>query len=263
MQFPVWIKNLVPLLFAPLALPLLLLSCGASPALSDGVEQLSLEIIAEYPHDTGSFTQGLVHDGQYLYESTGQYGMSRLRKIQFPDGKVIREVRLSPYFFGEGLAIEKNHLVQITWRSGIAIVYDRASLKEVKQIKYEGEGWGLTGDGTWLIMSDGSSALTFRDPSTFAVWRRLPVTLRDRPVEMLNELEFVKGSIYANIWHSTDIVRIDPSNGVVTAVIDASTIPYQPRVREDVLNGIAYDQARESFLLTGKLWPKIYEVRFR
>ncbi len=263
MQLFIWIKNVAPVLLAPLALSLLFLSCGASSASSDGVQHLTVEVIAEYPHDTGSFTQGLVCDGDYVYESTGQYGLSRLRKVRLSDGKVIREVRLSPYFFGEGLTFDRNHLVQITWQSGVAFIYDRASFKEVGRVKYDGEGWGLTTDGSWLVMSDGSSSLTFRDPSTFAVWRRLPVTLDGKPVELLNELEFLEGEIYANVWHTTDIVRIDPSTGVVNAVIDASSLPYRPKAGEDVLNGIAYDPSRKSFLLTGKLWPRIYEVRFR
>jgi glutaminyl-peptide cyclotransferase len=230
---------------------------------ADGVERLTIRILAEYPHDTNAFTQGLIWCGDYVYESTGRYGASRLRQVRLSDGELIREVRLSPRLFGEGLARRGEQLVQLTWRSGIAMIYDFATFRETGRLSYSGEGWGLTFDGGWFIMSDGSDVLTFRDPDTFAVWRRLPVTLEGRPVHLLNELEYAHGSVFANVWQSTDIVRIDPATGAVTAVIDASSLPYRSRMAgEDVLNGIAYHAERGTFLLTGKLWPKLFEVRF-
>ena len=229
----------------------------------DSVEQLRVKILAVYPHDTSSFTQGLVREGACVYESTGQRGYSKLRQVRLADGKVIRERRLASRYFGEGLALAEGKLFQLTWTSGVAFVWDEQTFEPAGQFSYDGEGWGLTFDGSWLIMSDGSNTLTFRDPKTFAVWRRLPVTLNGRPVENLNELEYAKGQVYANVWQATEIVRIDPTSGHVTAVIDASSLPYRPRIPgEDVLNGIAFDPQKDTFLLTGKLWPNIYEVRF-
>ncbi len=230
---------------------------------ADSVERLRVKILKEYPHDTSSFTQGLVRSGQCLYESTGERGYSKLRKVRLADGKVIRERSLPSRYFGEGLALADGKLIQLTWTSGVAFVWDPETFEPAGQFSYQGEGWGLTFDGTWLIMSDGTNILTFRDPKSFAIWRRLPVTLDGHPVENLNELEYVKGQVYANVWQSTQIMRIDPSSGKVTAVIDASTLPYRTRIPgNDVLNGIAYDPQKGTFLLTGKLWPRIYEVRF-
>lgn len=237
---------------------------GGLPVLGQSVERLSLELISEYPHDATAFTQGLIWCSGKLYESTGRYGDSRLRKVRLKDGRVVRERRLPFNFFGEGLARVEDRLYQLTWRSGTALVYDLKTFEPIRQIRYSGEGWGLTFDGSWLVMSDGSDTLTFRDPASLVVWRRLPVRLEGRPVQWLNELEFAEGEIFANVWQSDQIVRIDPETGQVTAVIDASSLPYKPRSRtEDVLNGIAYVPSRGTFLLTGKLWPKVYEVRFQ
>lgn len=248
-----------------LLLGALILLCyvPAGQVRGQGVELLKVEIIQEYPHDTKSFTQGLLWCNNLVLESTGGYGSSRLRKVRLADGKVLREVTLPYRYFGEGLARIDDRLYQLTWREGKAFVYNLADFSHLRTLEYSGEGWGLTYDGSWLIRSDGSDSLTFHDPSTFAFFRKLPVRLAGRPVFRLNELEFVEGAIYANIWQSTDIVRIDPATGQVTGVIDTSTLPYRTRVAgEDVLNGIAYDQESKTFLLTGKLWPKLYQVRF-
>lgn len=246
------------------AVALLGLILSVSPGLAqDSVQQLSVKILAVYPHDTSSFTQGLVRDGGCLYESTGERGHSKLRQVRLADGKVIQNRDLEARYFGEGLALAEGKLIQLTWTSGVAFVWNPDTFEPEGQFTYSGQGWGLTFDGTWLIMSDGSSELTLRDPKSFAVWRRLPVTLYGRPVENLNELEYAKGEVYANVWQSTQIMRIDPSSGHVTAVIDASSLPYRPRIPgSDVLNGIAFDPQKGTFLLTGKLWPKIFEVRF-
>jgi glutamine cyclotransferase len=245
------------------------LSCAAEKnassrtAQSLELERLTVEVLAEYPHDRRAFTQGLVWSGGNIYESTGQYGKSTLKKVELEDGKVLKQVNLSPRYFGEGLALVEGRLIQLTWLEQVALVYDVETLNEVQRIEYQGQGWGLTYDGSWLVMSDGTDVLTFRDPKTLSVWRRLPVVMGGRPVHRLNELEYVAGSIYANIWQATEIVRIDPQNGQVTAVIDAANLPYTPgRSREDVLNGIAFIPERETFLLTGKLWPKVFEVKF-
>jgi len=227
------------------------------------VETLSVRVINKYPHDPGAFTQGLIWFSGRLYESTGRYGQSSLRKVRLRDGKVLRKVSLHPRYFGEGLARVGSRLIQLTWRENTAFTYDLTNLRQLGKIPYSGDGWGLTFDGTWLVMSDGSSLLTFRDPRTFSVWKRLQVTLNKRPVQMLNELEFAGGWIYANVWTRTEIMKIHPETGRVVAIIDASGLPYQPvRQSEDVLNGIAYIPERKTFLLTGKLWPKIFEVVF-
>ena len=227
------------------------------------VEFLRVRVLAEYPHDLRAFTQGLLWHHGSLYESTGQYGQSSLKKVELHSGDVLREVRLSPRLFGEGLAKVGDRLIQLTWREEVALTYEVETFHELGRLNYSGEGWGLTYDGTSLVMSDGSDVLTFRDPRSFAVQRRLPVTLKGRPMSLLNELEFADGSVYANIWQKRDIVRIEPLTGHVTAVIDASILPYQSKEpSEDVLNGIAYIPGRRTFLLTGKLWPKIFEVRF-
>lgn len=227
------------------------------------VEFLRARVLAEYPHDPRAFTQGLLWHHGSLYESTGQYGQSSLKKVELHSGDVLHEVRLSPRLFGEGLAKVGDRLIQLTWREEVALTYEVETFHELGRLNYSGEGWGLTYDGTSLVMSDGSDVLTFRDPKSFAVQRRLPITLKGRPMSLLNELEFADGSVYANIWQKRDIVRIEPLTGHVTAVIDASRLPYQSKEpSEDVLNGIAYIPGRRTFLLTGKLWPKIFEVRF-
>ncbi len=237
---------------------------GSGGLQNRGVERFTLEIVREYPHDTSAFTQGLVWCNDLYFESTGGYGRSRLRKVRLEDGKVLREVALPSQYFGEGLALAENLLYQLTWQEGKAFVYDMQRFQSVKTLAYLGEGWGLTYDGSWLIRSDGSDRLTFHDPRSFAFFRRVSVQLDGRPVFRINELEFAEGAVYANVWQTTDILRIDPSSGQVTGVIDASSLPYRPRVPgEDVLNGIGYDSERKTFLLTGKLWPKLYEVRLK
>jgi glutamine cyclotransferase len=225
--------------------------------------RLSLKVVAEYPHDSGAFTQGLLwHDGS-LYESTGNYGRSSVREVRLETGDVIKQVNLHQRFFAEGLARVRGRLFQLTWREGVALVYDLPRLRESGRLNYSGEGWGLSYDGTWLVMSDGSDVLSFRDPKNMAVWKRLPVTLRGKPVKLLNELECAQGAIFANVWQETDIMRIAPDTGKVTAVIDASILltrmKWPPR---NVMNGIAYASERGTFFLTGKYWPKVFEVQF-
>jgi glutamine cyclotransferase len=227
---------------------------------------LRTEVLQAYPHDAAAFTQGLLlHDGT-LYESTGLYGHSTLRQVELATGKVLRRIDLPPEQFGEGLALAGDSLVQLTWREGIAPKYALATFTHSGQFAYAGEGWGLCFDGTQFIQSDGSHRLVFRDAQTFAVTRQIAVTLEGQPVTALNELECVGDSVYANIWLTDRIVEIAKLNGVVRATIDASgLLSAQERSaldREATLNGIAYDPADGAFLLTGKLWPKLFRVRF-
>jgi len=224
-------------------------------------EALRVRVLRQYPHDRDAFTQGLLwHDG-VMYESTGQYGESSLRKVRLEDGKVLARRDLEPDFFGEGLARVDDQLVQLTWRSGLAQVWDLATLERRTALRYRGEGWGLCFDGTALVMSDGSSILEFRDPKSMEVLRELSVIKEGRPVQRLNELECVDSEIYANVWQSNEILRIDSKTGRVTASIDASVLltRFESR-RADVLNGIAYKPDSKTFLVTGKLWPQLFEV---
>ncbi|HEV8297296.1 MAG TPA: glutaminyl-peptide cyclotransferase [Acidimicrobiales bacterium] len=239
-------------------------SSSGSNATNEGVELLRVEVVGERPHDRAAFTEGLELDGDALYESTGMYGSSDIRVVDAATGAVRRKVALSPQFFGEGLARVGDQLVQLTWKERTAIAYRASDLTEISRFTYDGEGWGLCDDGTRLVMSNGSDTLTFRDRSTFAAQGTVRVTESGRPVSQLNELECVDDSVYANVWQTDTIVRIDAGSGRVTAVIDAAgLLPTRDRSgTEDVLNGIAYDSPRGTFLLTGKRWPSLFEVRF-
>jgi glutamine cyclotransferase len=219
-------------------------------------------LIASFPHDTAAFTEGLLYAKGALFESTGMYGESRLRKVDLSTGHVLAEVRLTGAYFGEGLTLLHGELVQLTYREGRAFVYDADTLVRKRDLRYEGEGWGLTTDGTRLIMSDGSSALTFRDPMTFAVTGRLPVVGPHGPVDQLNELEWVDGFVLANVWGTDQIVRIDPTTGRVVQVVDLAYLP-EPRrgaTPDDVLNGIAYDEAGGRLFVTGKRWSHVFQI---
>jgi glutamine cyclotransferase len=228
--------------------------------------QLRAQVIQSYPHDAKAFTQGLLlHDGT-LYESTGLYGHSSLRKVELATGKVLQRVDLPANLFGEGLALAGGRLVQLTWKEGVAPTYDLATLAKNGEFTYTGEGWGLCFDGTQFIQTDGSHRLIFRDPKTFAVTRQLAITTNGQPVTGLNELECVGDSVYANIYQTNRIVEIVKLNGSVRAVIDASgllnTAEQTALDPAALLNGIAHDPADGTFLLTGKLWPKLFRVRF-
>jgi glutaminyl-peptide cyclotransferase len=228
------------------------------------VEHLGVTVVAVYPHDPTAFTQGLLWDGGVLYESTGLYGRSTVRRVDPADGTVLEKTFLDPNFFGEGLALVGDRLIQLTWKAGIAFVYELGSLQPVDQFGYNGEGWGLAYDGgDRLVMSNGSSMLTFRDPRDFRWRSTLEVVHEGRPVDHLNELEFAEGHLYSNIWGENLIARIDPDSGQVTAMVDASGLLTAQEARMvDVLNGIAYDPVSKSFWITGKFWPKIFQVTF-
>lgn len=249
-----------------------LVPAASSPADAAPARALRVEVVARIPHDASAFTQGLVFAGGRLYESTGLYGASALRELDVRTGAVLRSRRLPARLFGEGLAAVGPRLVQLTWREGEALVWDAATLRRRAGLRYPGEGWGLCYDGRRLVQSDGSSRLVFRDPATLARRGSVEVTLggdagaalglRRGRVSRLNELECARGRVYANVWQSDAIVVIDPRSGRVEAVVDASALP-RPAANpvEDVLNGIAREPRRGTFLLTGKRWPWLYRVR--
>lgn len=216
-----------------------------------------------HPHDAGAFTQGLIVMDGSLCESTGLLGRSTLACKDIATGKVHRQIQLPPEFFGEGIALFKNRIYLLTWQNQTALVYDAASLKEIRRIQYEGEGWGLASDGKSLLMSDGSSTIVFRDPESFKIRRRIHVSDGDRPVSRLNELEFVRGEIWANIYLEDIIARISPHTGRITGWIDLSPLrSYLPaNARVDVLNGIAYDGKKNRMFVTGKYWPHLFEIQ--
>ncbi len=219
-------------------------------------------VVASYPHDRAAFTQGLVYHNGELYESTGLYGQSSLRRVKLETGEVVQRLNLDARYFAEGLALVGERLIQLTWRERTGFVYDRASFASLAEWSYPTEGWGLTYDGTHLVMSDGSAMLRFLDPHTFAVRREVTVTTYGRPVTMLNELEYINGEVWANVWQTDLVVRINPLSGAVTGVIDFSGLLSEEDRTEpvDVLNGIAYDADDDRLFVTGKLWPKLFQV---
>ncbi len=236
---------------------------GGNPLSTDGEASYGYKIVARYPHDRRAYTQGLLfHDGS-LYESTGRPAESSVREIELKTGKILRRHDLSPELFGEGLTLWKGLLIQLTWHAEVAIVYDRRNFQELYRKPYKGKGWGLTSDGKSLIMSDGTYTLSFLDPGTFEVQRKLKVTSSGRPVWDLNELEYIEGEIWANIYQDEFIVRIDPKTGRVTGRIDLRGLQKMQGVEDkaqDVLNGIAYDPKNKRIFITGKYWPNLYEI---
>lgn len=242
------------------------------------------QIVKSYPHDAKAFTQGLIFRDGFLYEGTGEYEESTLRKVEIATGKVVQKFDLRDEIFGEGIAAIGDKLYQISWRNGLAWEYNLSDFKMLREMKYTGEGWGLTTDGTQLIMSDGTHLLKFIDPQTFKTTRTVPVMQDNgKPLYLLNELEWVKGEIWANIWHSEDtmtgttqgrmpnlgrpntIARIDPESGQVTGWIDLASISPEDQDEdsesENTLNGIAYDEAGDRIFVTGKRWKKLYEIK--
>jgi glutaminyl-peptide cyclotransferase len=227
---------------------------------------LGTEVLAVYPHDARAFTQGLLLQDGALFESTGLVGRSSVRQVELTTGKVLRQKDLPPPLFGEGLAWANDELVQLTWQNQRALRWAPATFETRGEWKYDGEGWGLCFDGKMLVQSDGSHRLFFRDPKTFAVQRTLAVTENGQPVTRLNELECVGDTIYANVWMTDRIVAIAALNGTVRDEIDASGLLTAEERKaiggEAILNGIAFDPSDKTFLLTGKLWPKLFRVRF-
>ena len=222
-----------------------------------------VRVVASFPHDPEAFTQGLaIRDGK-LYESTGNYGESVVRHVELSTGRVLQQTDLTPDLFGEGITLWGDRLVQLTWREGKGLVYEQASLRRERSFAIDGEGWGITQDDRHWIISDGTEVLRFLDPATLALIRRVRVLDADRPVRYLNELEYVEGQVWANIWHNDMIARIDPDSGQVLGYIDLSGLypKAQRQNRHQVLNGIAYDPASGRLFVTGKNWPRLYEIR--
>jgi glutaminyl-peptide cyclotransferase len=238
---------------------------AAETAPESGARRLDFEVVNNYPHDPNAFLQGLLWHEGCLYESTGLYGQSTLRRVDFPTGKILKSISLPSELFGEGLAMVGDRLIQLTWKSKIGFVYDRDTFMLVRRFTYETEGWGLTYDGKMLIMSDGSSYLTYLDPSTFSPVRKMAVTMNGRPIDNLNELECIEGTIWSNVWQTNRILCIDPRTGHVNSYLDLTGIlPDKMRTgREDVLNGIAYDARQKRIFVSGKLWPRIFEIRIK
>lgn len=234
---------------------------GVTPP--SGPALYTYKIVNRLPHDPQAFTQGLVYKDGCFYEGTGLYGHSSLRQVNPADGTVLDQVNLPYTFFGEGITIHQDRIIQLTWREHRAFVYDLASFSLLDTFTYTTEGWGITSDGKYLIMSDGSSLLTYRDPDTFNSVLRLPVRSNGQPVTHLNELEFINGKIFANVWLTDQIAIIDPTSGQVTAWLDLTGLldpKDHPGQTVDVLNGIAYDEQEDRLFVTGKLWPYIFEI---
>lgn len=220
------------------------------------------EVVASYPHDPGAFTQGLQYVDGVLYEGTGLYGHSSLRRVNLESGEVEQQINLAPAYFGEGIHVLEDRIYQLTWQSQVAFLYDRESFALLGEFSYPTEGWGLTYDGETLLMSDGTSTIFRRDPETFAEVGRFTVTDRGAPVVRLNELEYINGSLWANIWQTDEIVIIDPTNGEVTARVNlAGLLPQEMSAGADVLNGIAYDAENDRIFVTGKRWPLLFEIK--
>jgi len=229
------------------------------------VPKYGYQIANIYPHDSNAFTQGLILLDGKLLESTGQEGTSSLRLVELETGKIRKKVDIPIPYFAEGLTVLNGKVYQLTWQHGLGFIYDLQTFEKVGQFNYDGEGWGLTTDGQSLILSDGTSRLRFIDPSSFRLTRTISVTDYKTPVAELNELEFVKGEIYANIWHDNRIAVIDPQTGHVKAWIDLTGLIPENELSdpEAVLNGIAYDQANDKLFVTGKLWPRLFEIRVK
>lgn len=233
---------------------------NASPAAKPGYE-----IVNVFPHDPAAYTQGLVFSKGALLESTGREGYSTLRRVELQTGKVLEQVSIPRPYFAEGLALLNGKLYQLTWQHGVGFIYDATSFDKLGEFKYSGEGWGLTTDGSSLILSDGSSSIRFFDPETFKLRKSITVFDRGKPVTNINELEFVHGEIYGNIWYDNRVARIDPQTGRVNDWIDLTGLKELSGVsgEEGVLNGIAFDEATGRLFVTGKLWPKLFEIRLK
>jgi len=226
-------------------------------------EHMTYEVLNIYPHDPEAFTQGLIYFDGFLYESTGLYGESTLRKVNLESGEVLERIDLAPEYFAEGLTFWNETLVQLTWREGTGFVYSLDDFSLLERFTYPTEGWGLTQDGERLILSDGTATLYFLDPVTFLAEDSVTVTYQGEPIQRINELEYIRGEVYANLWQTDEIIRIDPANGQVLGWIDLTGIlPSEFRQDDtDVLNGIAYDLEGDRLFITGKFWPKLFEVR--
>jgi glutamine cyclotransferase len=235
------------------------------PPAADGTPaQYTYEVVRSFPHDRGAFTQGLLFRHGSLLESTGNYGVSTLREVEPATGRVLKQVAVPREYFAEGLAVIGDRAFQLTWQHQKGFVYDADTFRKLQEFSYTGEGWGLTTDGTVLVLSDGTSRIRFLDPQDFHVRRTIDVTEAGRPLDRLNELEWINGEIFANVWQTDRVVRIDPATGRVRGVIDfTGLLPAAERAGTDVLNGLAYESETGRLLVTGKWWPRIYEVKVK
>jgi glutaminyl-peptide cyclotransferase len=246
-----------------LATVALLFICGPLLRAQSPV-QYGFEVVRSYPHDAGAFTQGLEFRDGYLYEGTGLNGRSSLRKVRLENGEIVRKIDLSPEFFGEGITLVGDEVLQVTWQSETGFVYRLSDFGFVRRFSYKGEGWGMTSNSEGdVFLSDGTSEIRVLDAKTLAEKRRIRVTDRGKPVEQLNELEFVDGEIFANVWLTDRIARISPATGRVTGWIDMAGVggPADRAETGAVLNGIAYDAVAKRLFVTGKLWPRLFEIR--
>jgi glutaminyl-peptide cyclotransferase len=245
--------------------------CGTSPSTTTAtttqttpppIANYTYRVVNTYPHDRSAFTEGLIYSDGVLYESTGLYGQSTLRKVELTTGRVLKSTSLAPQYFGEGLALWQESLIQLTWKEHIGFVYSKGMFSLLRSFTYVTEGWGLTSDGIRLVMSDGTSTVHFLDPATFQVTGSIQVKDKGIPVVNINELEYVNGRIYANIWMTDKIAIINPADGNVESWIDLTGLlpPSANPVAVDVLNGIAYDPAGKRLFVTGKLWPLLFEI---
>ncbi|MDD4446485.1 MAG: glutaminyl-peptide cyclotransferase [Methanothrix sp.] len=222
------------------------------------------EIINVYPHSSMAFTQGLVYDDGLLYEGTGLYGRSKLCRVELATGRILDQKNLDSSLFGEGIALWKDRIIQLTWQSGLGLVYGKENMTEIGNFSYQTEGWGITTDNKSLIMSDGTDVLHILDPESFKELGRILVTANGKPLQGLNELEYIKGQIYANVWPTNWIAIISPESGEVKGKINLQGILQESDLqgsRVDVLNGIAYDASGDRLFVTGKLWPKLFEIK--
>jgi glutamine cyclotransferase len=249
--------------------PVIFMACyafGAATRVQAAIPIYDYEVVHVYPHDPEAFTEGLFYLNGYLYESTGLEHHSSIRKVRLQTGEVLERHDIPPEYFGEGIVNWNGRLIELTWQSHIGFVYDLKTFKRQGDFHYEGEGWALTQDGSQIYMSDGTSTLRILNPKTLLPAGMIPVTLEGKPVERLNELEWIKGEIFANVWQTNSILRIDPRDGHVVGVIDlrnllppADTVPG----KTDVLNGIAYDAQADRLFVTGKNWPKLFQIRLK
>ncbi len=233
----------------------------AAPA-PQPIERCSYRIVQTYPHDTTSFTQGLFWDRDHLYEATGQYGRSRVARLDLQTGKALAQTPLPADQFGEGITRWRDQIIGVTWQGGVGHRWRIKDLKPVGSFRYAGEGWGVTMVGDSLVLSDGTSELRFFDPATMAEQRRVTVRFGSRPLAMINELETIDGEIWANVWMTDMIVRIDPASGAIRAWVDLSGLKEDAGAigHDSVLNGIAWDSGKKRLFVTGKYWPKLYEI---
>ncbi len=254
------------LMWAAMGATLVSTALSVRLAAADGdIPTLHYTLVKAWPHDRSAFTEGLVYVDGMLVESTGLNGQSTLRKVDLPTGRVLQEVKLDSQYFGEGIAVLAGKIFQLTWTSHRGFIYDLATMKLEGGFSFTGEGWGLTTDGTSLIMTDGTSRIRFIDPSTFRVTRTIDVLAHGRPVLGLNELEYMNGELYANVWQTQFVLEVDPATGRILGSIDfVGLLPQADRTKEtDVMNGIAYDAKDDRLFVTGKNWPWLYEVKVK